>query len=344
MPQKRLLLYLIIFSLILLYFIYYLNTDTKELNQTLDLFLRAIFVLSLVVYLFSEDNLVSIIKPFIVIILVISCLTIISWISSNFHLLPFQSTNMKGYRVGYNFPLGMVHMRKGTFYRPSLYFAEPSYLGFFLGFSYFYISQAIWLKRRKYFCLVVFISGVLTGSFTFYFAFIITFFTKLLNDNVLVNYKEKLSLVYFIAFLLISINLLIKVQDFNNVLFSNFQTSLEIRKLRIHQSILTIREETAPEILMGLGPGYIEKTRALGESNAFVKLLIEEGLIVTILILTMIYSNLKNNTPLMLFCLIAFNSVVILDTPFVIFLLLISSIFNKLKEEPRKFNSILRFD
>jgi hypothetical protein len=340
LSRKKVILLFGIFFIILFYFIYCLNIGI-DMSQTFDFFFRALFIFCLFIYLSSKDNLILIIKPFVIITIVISCLTIISFLTSNFHLIPFQSTNIGGYPVGYNFFLGMVHWTYAIYYRPSLYFDEPSYLGFFLGFAFFYLSQAYWLKHRKLILSTVFISGVLTGSFTFYGAFIPALMVKFLNEKLLYKIKEKLSIIYFIAFLLISINYLTNVANFNNTPLSNFQTSLEGRKFRIFLSLLSLRNASTTDIILGRGQGFIDQ-RGLGESNAFVKFFIEEGLIATLLVLILIYIKLKHNIPLMLFCLLGFHSVVILDTPFLIFLLLISPIVNKLNKDPEHYNLILK--
>jgi hypothetical protein len=332
-----------IFFLLVFYFFYYINAGTGDVKQIYDFFLKALFVLSLVIYLLSGDNLVLIIKPFISIVLVISCLTSISCIVSNAHLLPFRSATILGYAVGFNYLFGMVHPSFISYFRPSFYFAEPSYLGFFLGFAFFYISKAYWLKNRKLLVSIIFVSGILTGSFTFYVAFTISFCAKFINEKFLYKFKEKLSIFYFVAFLLLSIYQISDIANFQNSVMSNFKTSLDSRKFRMYLSVKTLKKESTTEIFMGLGPGSILKSnRKIGESNAFVKMLIEEGLIITVFILILIYYHLRNNTALLLFCLLTFNSVIILDTPLLIFLLLISTIFNNMDKDTEKYTSILK--
>ena len=77
---------------------------------------------------------------------------------------------------------------------------------------------------------------------------------------------------------------------------------------------------------MGLGPGSIEDTYHFGESNGWLKSIIEEGLIIILvyilsLLIMILYE--KKNMFLSCFVLISFNSVIIVFSPVIIFYLLV---------------------
>jgi hypothetical protein len=78
-----------------------------------------------------------------------------------------------------------------------------------------------------------------------------------------------------------------------------------------------------PDLLLGRGSGFIEKNNGKGESNQFIKLIVENGLISTLLILTfLIYCSYKSRY-FMMANLLFLNSVVVLFTPLFILNLLI---------------------
>ena len=101
----------------------------------------------------------------------------------------------------------------------------------------------------------------------------------------------------------------------------------------MNNSIDYIYQESPEQILFGTGPGSIEKKSDKGESNAYLKLFIEEGLIITILILSFIYYHLKNNVPLLFVVLISLHLVILIDTPLFILLVILGSIYNKFDNE-----------
>jgi hypothetical protein len=255
-------------------------------------------------------------------------------------LVPFHTTVIAGYNVGYNLVFGLVHSRFAVV-RPSDYFFEPSYLAFFLGFSFFYLIKADWIKRKNMYCFFVCIAGILTGSYTFYVSTIMVLLIMFFHKFIPKQLKDKFYNWYLIGFVILSIFYLSNFGNVSGTILSSFKTSFSTRKERIVNSVNLIKSEKPVQLILGSGPGSIAKSRALGESNAYVKLLIEEGLITLVAILILIYYSLRKNQFLLLFSLFALHSVVLIETPLFIFLLLISSIFAKLYYEPDKYKMLL---
>lgn len=330
---------LIVLLLVCAYFIYYLFLDSKAVNNTFDLFIRASYCITLFAYLSIDKYLIFLIKFFPKIILYTALMTILSLFFAHFELVPFHKKVLADYTVNYNILFGFIHPRFSE-YRPSLYFVEPSYLGFFLGFSLFFLVKANWLKRRLSYCAIVFIAGLLTGSFTFYISTLVVLIIMIIYRFTPVQLKAKFFRWSLIGFLLVSVIYLSDAGSIKSTILSSYKTSFDTRKERAANSINLIKNENIFKFVLGLGPGSIAKSRELGESNAYLKLLIEEGLFASVLVFLLIYTRLKYNQYILFFSLIALHSVVLIETPLFIFLLLLSSIFSKLNFEPEKY---LRF-
>jgi len=92
-------------------------------------------------------------------------------------------------------------------------------------------------------------------------------------------------------------------------------SSYSDRENRITESVLIIGSSDLKGLLLGNSPGYLEKQFQHGESDQFFKLLVEEGVIVTILVVVFIVFCLKQNFKFMMAVFIFLNSVVALWTP-----------------------------
>lgn len=252
-------------------------------------------------------------------------LTIISFVCSNFNLLSFKELTVGEYPVEFNPILGMVH--PGLFFkRPSLYFAEPSYLGFFLGLnSLFLISQKNIPKTSK---SLVFIAALLTGAKTVWIGFIPVILLFFVNTSL----RIKKSKNQHIITLVVSLILIILVYKYSDLLINFNDASYLSRQDRISNSFKILKENsTIFDFLVGHGSTYIVKTYKQGESNAFIKLLVEYGFISLISVVYFIYIFFKEKPYLMYFTFIALNAVVILITP--LFFLNVAIIFYHTKTE-----------
>src|SRR4030095_8402007 len=107
-------------------------------------------------------------------------------------------------------------------------------------------------------------------------------------------------------------------------------SSFTDRDNRITQSLFILGTSDIKTILLGHSPGFIEKNFSHGESNQFMKFLIEEGAILTILIVSFIIICTRRNFKFMLAVLIFLNSVVIVWTP----LFCINLVLCRLMTEP----------
>jgi hypothetical protein len=285
-------------------------------------------MLSIYLYFINVIHLVTATRIFEIIILIVSIITIISFIGANTGTIPFQERKVGNYDVGFNYLFGGVSI-KGNFYRPQYYFAEPSYLGFFLGFCFLYLKQLYWIKKRWIKLLTILIAGILVNSFTFYFAMLIGIISEWMYFSLKSFLKPTtISKVYFVSFIVISAIYLTQLDKVNKVFFEKYPTSFNARQGRIEKSIATLQKMNFTEILLGKGTGfmYLDKTRkTMGESNAHMRTLIENGLIILSIYLFVIYFFLKKTPSLLLYTLVALHSVVVLETPFFILIILLAS-------------------
>jgi len=241
-------------------------------------------------------------------------------------LLPTKALYLSNIKVGFNALLGLVHW-KNFFYRPSFYFAEPSYLGFFLGFSFFFMSHQREKKGKSFSIPIVFLAGICTFSLTYLIGVALTLIVQLVNKTVFFKLKNKSAVIYLGVIAISSVYILSSQSVYSKSYllderlmdYGNITTSIVVRVERIKHSGSSLLGTPGLKILMGNGPGSLS-----GESNAWVKTIYEKGLLVLLALIFIIYNSLKSNIPLLVFTLITLHSVIILETPFFIFLLIIS--------------------
>jgi hypothetical protein len=92
-------------------------------------------------------------------------------------------------------------------------------------------------------------------------------------------------------------------------------SSLGDREKRTQASLLFLGTANIAELAVGRAPGFIENNSEIAESNQYIKLLVEEGVIGAILVVGFIIFCTRNKDNYMLATLLFLNSVVILWTP-----------------------------
>ena len=245
---------------------------------------------------------------------VVASMTIFSYAMFFFQLIPFYNIELGGYDVFYNNILfGRMHV--GPFFRrASLYFSEPSYLGFFIGLSLFFLFD-VNCKFKTTLIFGLIISGFLSGSMTLLIGFSSAFASFLIFKNILKIRVATRARIYFLTFVGISIS----YTAFKDSIFEILDFGSRVdRDMRASRSIDLLFSSSIPHLLFGYGSTYIAKVDYLGESNSYLRLAVENGLIVLVLALGLIYKTLKKNPELMLFMLISLHSIVLFLTPFVI--------------------------
>ena len=278
----------------------------------------------LTIYLFVSSKIKAnyIVSKFINISVFISILTLIAFIGISTDTIPFSSQEIAGYDVNFNYLFGSVR-KKLSFFQPHYYFLEPSYYAFFLGFSFLYLFQLKQIKFRFLKLIPILISGLILFSFTFYTALVIGPF---LNPRQL----SKLFLVSFVYLSLTSFQYLDKAKETIFIASSSFNERVQ----RINLSLEVVKTMNTTEILFGKGTGYIssDESRDRGESNSYMKVFVENGLVVLTLWILIIYFLLRDNPPLLMYILVSLHAVVLLETPFFILLITLPSLIPENKK------------
>ena len=230
--------------------------------------------------------------------------------------------------------LGFIH-ESNLSSRPSWFFAEPSYLGFYLGLNITFIND--YIKQNGYnknkriiFMFIYFISCISIGSNTLYVAltlsFIISFFEKIkyISYNIYTNI-----IIIIIAIILIVLPTL----DFFS-LYLEFEavqnSSMGDRQSRIISSSVIMQDMNLKDYIIGMGSSTVEILTGKGESNVYYKLFVEQGIVSIILYIYFIKNQFKH-CPLYVFTyiILAFNATIVHFMPLTFFnIFALSSFYN----------------
>lgn len=253
---------------------------------------------------------------------IIAIASVSSVLASVFYLLlpsVFFAAGYDGYSTVIN-PLGFIHVERDGF-RPSWFFAEPSYLGFYLGanllFVYHYYKDALpkyaFLSFFSIYILSCFIvqSGTIVVSLTFSFVayFVHNHFIRSVNKS-------------FWALVILLIIILVVVLELDLIdLYTNYDllSSLGDRQSRMLSSADVYRDMSSYEYLLGKGSSYVTSLFERGESNVYYKVFIEQGSIALFLFLIYVKHFLQYSLFALFFVIIAFNSTICHFSPLTYF-------------------------
>lgn len=260
-----------------------------------------------------------------------SILAIISFLAYNFDLIPYtlQPVGEDAFYNNFHNPiLGYVSIRKfdfGTIGRVCGYFLEPSYLSWFLTTNFFLLDKFIRKSNKLLLSqLIVFLGILATCSTMAWVVFPVILLFKIFYGVLkLMKVKAKTANIIFALSIICGLICFVSFIPKQVLIESLGTSSADDRDDRMSMSFLIIANSSIPDLLLGKGPGFIEKSNGKGESNQFIKLIVENGLISTLLILTfLIYCSYKSKY-FMMANLLFLNSVVVLFTPLFILNLLI---------------------
>ncbi|MDV6168387.1 hypothetical protein R1T16_08105 [Flavobacterium sp. DG1-102-2] len=267
------------------------------------------------------------IKLYFYLILITSFFSILSFLTYNLGLLPYFLKLVggdDGY-VYYYFPfLGYINVKELESFaigRVCYYFFEPSYLGFFLTTNFFLLHK---LNRHKN---VVFISKVVVffGAMASMSTMSWLVFAAVFGVSVFYRIFETLRISEKVVnFLLIFVFLLFYLFIPKDKLLEKLgPSSSDDREERASMSLLLVAGASPSDFVLGRSPAYIEKTLDKGESNQIIKMLVENGVITTVLVLIFIIYCTRKSKLYMIALILFLNSAVILFTPLIIFNILI---------------------
>ncbi len=335
---------IVLFILFLsLFLVFWLLQNTLIISQTILVISSICLALFLFVLVYKKQvNINLIIKYWNYVVWISIIMSILSYVFFNFfNNLTFVNKPLGSYSEfnSYLSPIfGVVSERTILQFklgRVSWLLSEPSYLGFFQVLNFFWFKYLEKYKNYRFGKLgkLMAITGLFCSlSLGSWVSFLIAFFISTINNILFKRKKFSLfnvkKIIVFIICAIVLIDYLKNVVQFFNDYYENIEkfSSLENRNERIENSSVIFKSSNYIQIFMGRGPGSIENTYHFGESNGWLKSIIEEGIILTLVymlsLLIMIFYN-KKNLFLSCFVLISFNSLIILFSPVIIFYLLI---------------------
>ena len=271
-----------------------------------DLF--ALLYLIVIIKAFETHNCITFLNKWFKFVLTICVIVIVVSFIYNFvglHAI-FYRTKIMGYEVDeIPFVCLMHYVNNFGYVRPSWLFAEPSYLGFFLGLQFLlflqYVAQN---KRHKLLYISLYLLALLaTNAMTGYVCTAVSFIYYLLTRNLKI---PKLALLLLVP-LAIS---LYSAYDSKDIMEDNDRiatSSLGTRQTRLIWGISKVESMSSRELLFGIGRNKITKEAELGVSNVYLQFLIESGAIFLILVMVLFLLLLKKTSYEFFFTVLAFN-------------------------------------
>jgi hypothetical protein len=270
--------------------------------------------------------------------------------------------NYDSFNTFFNPVLGVISTKNLAFLnvgRVSWFMSEPSYSGFLQGLNIFwFLKRKHLISKRKYkwglgLSILALLFTISMGSWVSLIVAIVMYaFYKLFlffidSDNI--SYR---SIYFFLTIVFVTLVFAIIFIDYVKIgyyfimeVINNLDkySSLDDRASRIENSLKLIRNMNFFEFLFGYGPGTIETIYNSGESNGWLKSLIEVGFLPTFLYLMLIFRFVlvnKRNFLLFLFIAVSFNTIIIQYTPMIVVYIVILYAIEKRKAQPKTEDNI----
>jgi hypothetical protein len=242
----------------------------------------------------------------------------------------FVILEVADYPVFYNRFLGMISSYN---FRPHWYFAEPSYCGFYLGVNFFIFFNSDFksIFIRYIFLSLIIVGLVVTASLGSYIYIILALLmylgVKLRINNILLQ-GSFYFLILFAIFILPQFDIYKLNQNFVDV----DKTSFDDRQYRLNLSSKMYEDMSVTDYIFGSGVGAAEERYDYGISDAYNKLIYEQGTLYMILFLLFVRKFTKANIYAHTFILLSYLSVIIYATPIVLIIYLCVFYQSKLKD------------
>lgn len=313
-------------SLGIFYFFTWLRSNPGSIAVILYFFAFVSFVIGLITVVKRAPRLANMLILFYFsLVIALSVISFLAFVCFNANLAPFQEVNLGGfdfYHYYYNPFLGYINPKEfgfGMVGRASTFMFEPSYIAWFLTTNYFLLDKYV---KTKGVPVMIAKGVVLLGSLgTFSTAAMVTFAVLFMLQaglfvlRVMGVTEKRRNLIVWTLIIMMPIAYLLTPKDMLGGAFGD-TSSLGDREGRMQNSLLILAGSGIKDLALGHGPGYIEMgDSGKGESNQYMKLIVEQGILLTILILVFIVYCTRHNKYFMLATLIYLNSVVILWTP-----------------------------
>lgn len=278
---------------------------------------------------------------YLYLVLILSIFAILSFVAFNLELAPYKlkplGVEPDVYMYYYNYIFGYVNPKtfeSGVIGRVCGFMIEPSYQGWFLSTNLFLVSKLVQNNKYLFVCqLIVFFGALSSFSTMSWVVFAIVIASMLVFGIMSIfSLKEKSANVLYGLSLVVVLYSIFTVANQDNLLEILGPSSAEDRASRADASLFFLAMSSPEEFILGRGPGFISKS-GYGESNPLLKLLVENGMVSTILVLIFIVYCSYRSKYFMISNLLWLNSVVVLMTPLFIINLLVCKWINEIAEE-----------
>lgn len=330
--KKKNIVFLVFLAFFIIQFLYYVSSGANFWESYNNLMC---FSLAIVLMLFANRSYslkILLTNFYFSIVLLFSILSIISFITFNLDIAPFElkavGEGLDVYWSYHNYLLGYVSIRNyemGDIGRVCGFMFEPSYQAWFLSTNLFLVSK--YLENKRYLRvvqLIVFLGALSTFSTMAWIVLTILFVSisvfKLFS---LLRLKKKTANILYTLIIVLGILTIFAVVNTDKIIEKLGTSSADDRTDRIDTSFLYLTSASSKEYLLGRGPGYIGDHNDRGESNPTIKSLVENGLVVTVFIMIFIVYCTYKSKYYMIATLLFLNSVVILFTPLFIINMLV---------------------
>ena len=270
--------------------------------------------------------------------LLLAILIAVSTISSFFLFLYnpsfFLRLEVADYPVFYNRFLGMISAWN---FRTTWYFAEPSYCGFYLGLHFFiFLNHTFKNRFFKYISLVLIIGGLAVTSSLGSIIYISLSFLMYLGVKLGINKKFLLAGFYVSLFTAVFILPNLNVYNLNQNAVDVEKSSFDDRQSRMVMATKIQNEMSVTDYIFGIGVDAVAERYKYGISDAYNKLLCEQGILYMIFFLLFVRRFTKEHIAAYTYILLSYLSVIIYATPIVLLIYLSVLYQSKLTDNNNK--------
>lgn len=331
--KDRLYFYLLFLFSFFVIIVFYHTTSTEK--DKLLFYLQDLlnFIFFIVAFnLFAKNDLVSLYSKWYKLLCLVCGIVVICFVLYNAGIkFLFIHGEVMGYSIAQIPFICMMHVDDALYSlsRPSWLFAEPSYLGFFLGLQiplfirYVYNCKP---KGKRMLPLLLYAGAIIvTNSLTCIVASLIAGIFYFIDRRIKINKFLLAALIP--VFLIVASTLNVSDYSDNNRIENS---SVGNRQIRLVYALDDISQMSPGEVLWGVGKyGYDERmlNNGLGGyANAYLSMLVCYGAVFVLLYLLLIILVFKRSPYEFMFALVAFNSTEI-SLKTIIFLVFIITYF-----------------
>ena len=288
--KKKVFYFLLIGGFVFIIFTYlWLKSSPQSLSDIVYVIVLIIFTFCLYHFLKRAKNLFWIICMFwLLLLFVVSAFSVASFFAFNFHLATYKETLIGAYDYYYNPLFGYIHLKDfetRSLGRSCYFMLEPSYLAFFLTTNFFFIDSFPINPALKFSGKFIVFAGALSAVSTASWVVFGLIFGVAFAYWVLKGIVHNKKIVNIIIYGLIAAVVFLIIYIPKDILINIIGTSsYSDRESRVGASLIILAGSDFSHLLFGSSPAYLEKVFGKGESDQFFKLLVEEGLIVSIVV------------------------------------------------------------